>query len=148
FTATRGFVLRISAVLDLYQQPARASWLIQAIDPLTGEVLQDTTRGLLGPNDALGTGAGFVNYTIAPAADVETGERVNASARVLMTGFAPEDTEVLSQAVDAEAPQSRITAARIGSTDNFQIDWSVRDDNNGSGVKHVTLYVAENGGDF
>src|SRR5690606_35174805 len=69
FTATRGFVLRISAVLALYQQPARASWLIQAIEPLTGEVLQDTTRGLLGPNDALGTGAGFVNYTIAPAAD-------------------------------------------------------------------------------
>src|SRR5690606_20514555 len=45
FTATHGFVLRVSALLDLFQEPARASWLIQAIDPLTGEVLQDTTRG-------------------------------------------------------------------------------------------------------
>ncbi|HEY6817505.1 MAG TPA: putative Ig domain-containing protein [Croceibacterium sp.] len=148
FTQTRGFVLRISAVLDLYQQPARASWLFQAIDPLTGEVLEDTTRGLLAPNNALGIGAGFVNYTIKPGADLETGDRINASARVLMTGYAPEDTEVLSQAIDAGAPTSRIAVARIGTTDDFQVNWNVTDDNGGSGVKHVTLYVAENGGDF
>src|SRR5690606_6568787 len=77
-----------------------------------------------------------------------TGERINASARVLMTGYAPEDTTVLSQAVDAEAPESRIAVARIGATDDFQVEWNVTDDNGGSGVRHVTLYVAENGGDF
>src|SRR5690606_2083970 len=103
FIATRGFILRVSAVLDLYQEPARVSWLSQAIDPTTGEVLEDTTRGLLTPNNAVGIGAGFVNYTIKPASDLATGERINASARVLMTGYAPEDTTVLSQAVDAEA---------------------------------------------
>src|SRR3546814_1989888 len=40
FVATRGFILRVSAVLDLFQEPASASWLIQAIDPVTGEVLR------------------------------------------------------------------------------------------------------------
>ena len=43
-----------------------ATWLIQAIDPLTGEVLIDPTRGLLRPNDAQGHGAGFVVYTVEP----------------------------------------------------------------------------------
>ena len=148
FTATRGFVLRVSAVLDLFQQPAAASWLIQAIDPLTGEVLEDTTRGLLAPNNALGSGAGFVSWSVEPGDAIQTGDRISASARVEMTGFAPEDTTVLSQAVDAEAPESTITAARVGTTSDFQVDWAVRDDSAGSGMRHVTLYVAENGGDF
>ena len=56
FTHTRGFVLRVSAGIDLYQNPAGVSWVLQAIDPLTGEVLQDATRGLLAPNDAFGKG--------------------------------------------------------------------------------------------
>src|SRR5690606_33136288 len=133
FVRTRGFILRVSAVLDLYQQPASASWLIQAIDPVTGEVLQDTTRGLLAPNNAQGSGAGFVSYAVRPAADVATGETIAASARVL---------------VDGKAPESRLTATRIGTTNDYRIDWNVRDDNGGSGVRHVTLYVAEDGGDF
>jgi len=40
-----------------------ATWIIQAIDPETGEVLQDATRGLLSPNDAQGHGAGYVHIT-------------------------------------------------------------------------------------
>ena len=148
FTRTRGFVLRVSAVVDLFQSPARASWLIQAIDPLTGEVLEDATRGLLAPNNASGLGAGFVNYSVEPRDSVVTGDRISASARVTMSGFAPEDTIVLAQAIDAAAPESRITATRIASTDDFQVDWTIADDSGGSGVRHVTLYVAENGGDF
>src|SRR3546814_7906573 len=65
-----------------------------------------------------------------------------------MDGFAPEDTAVLSQLVDAEAPESQLAAARIAGTDDYRIDWTINDDNGGSGVRHVTLYVAENGGDF
>ena len=135
-------------MLDLFQSPARASWVLQAIDPLTGEVLQDATRGLLAPNNASGVGAGFVNYSVKPKDTVATGDRIGASARVIMNGFAPEDTTVLTQAIDAAAPSSTITAKRIAATSDFQIDWKVTDDNTGSGVKHVTLYVAENGGDF
>ncbi|MFA7603825.1 MAG: CARDB domain-containing protein, partial [Novosphingobium sp.] len=148
FVATRGFILRVSAVLDLYQSPASATWLLQAIDPITGEVLQDATRGLLAPNNASGAGAGFVSYAVRANDEIATGERISASARVLMDGFAPEDTLVLSQMVDAAAPESRIGATRIGATNDFLVDWSVLDDHGGSGVRHVTLYVAEDGGDF
>src|SRR3546814_6094817 len=65
-----------------------------------------------------------------------------------MDGFAPEDTAVLSQLVDAEAPESQLAAARIAGTDDYRIDWTINDDNGGSGVRHVTLYVAETGGGY
>src|SRR3546814_12321454 len=65
-----------------------------------------------------------------------------------MDGFAPEDTLVLSQTVDGEAPESRLSAARIAGTDDYRVDWRVQDGNGGSGMRHVTLYVAEAAGGF
>ena len=57
FSQAKGFVLRISAGIDV---PARqATWLIQAIDPDTGEVIQDPHRGLLPPNNAARFRSGF-----------------------------------------------------------------------------------------
>src|SRR5690606_28564675 len=121
FTATRGFLLRVSAGIDLYQEVPAATWLIQAIDPLTGEVLQDTTRGLLKPNDALGSGAGFVSYSIEASADAVTGAEVEASARVLFDTQAPEDTLVLAQPVDAAAPTTTLAVTRIGTGQSFNV---------------------------
>src|SRR5262249_21746493 len=80
FTRTNGFILRVSAGIDLVQK--EATWLLQAIDPLTGEIIQDPTKGLLPPNDARGQGAGFVTYTILPAATAVTGAQVSAPARL------------------------------------------------------------------
>ncbi len=124
FAATRGFILRVSAGIDLYQEPAQATWMIQAIDPLTGEVLQDTSRGLLAPNDALGTGAGFVSYTVEALPEAATGAKITAKARVLFDTQAPEDTQVLTQSVDGVAPTSHITVGRIGTTANFNVAWA------------------------
>src|SRR5262249_20924993 len=39
FTATKGYVLRLSAGIDL--KTGTATWLLQAIDPVTGELVQD-----------------------------------------------------------------------------------------------------------
>ncbi len=148
FAATRGFILRVSAGVDLYQEPAQATWLIQAIDPLTGEVLRSSSRGLLPPNNAEGAGAGFVSYTVEALADTPSGDEITASARILFDTQAPEDTIVLSQPVDARSPVSSITVSRIGSTDSFEVSWEVSDELGGSGFGHVTLYVATDGGDF
>ena len=162
FTYTKGFILRVSAGIDTYQNPAGVSWVLQAIDPLTGELLQDGTRGLLAPNDAFGKGAGFVSYTVearspdevkvtpqTPKNQVPDGV-VKASARVLFDAQAPEDTLVLEQRVDAVAPRTTLAVARIAGSDNYRLDWATSDGSSdaASGFKHVTLYVAENGGDF
>ncbi|MCA9266431.1 MAG: hypothetical protein KDA60_21375, partial [Planctomycetales bacterium] len=147
FTETDGFILRVSAGIDLFEN--EVSWLLQAIDPVTGAVIQDPNRGLLPPNNALGDGFGFVSYTISADDDIATGDVITAQARVLFEGAAPEDTEIVSQTIDAAAPITQLDVVRIpGATPNFEIRWNATDDENGSGFKHVTLYVAENQGDF
>ena len=62
---------------------------------------------------------------------------------------APLDTEKLTQLIDGAAPTTTLTASPLspGSSD-YQVRWSSGDDAGGSGVKHVTVYVAEDGGDF
>ena len=126
-----------------------ATWLIQAIDPLTGELLQDTSRGLLPPNNARGDGAGFVSYTVLPEDDVPTGTTIQAQARVLLNTAPPEDTPQLVQTIDGQAPASSVQVQPIlGSDNSFEVTWNATDDPRGSGLKHVTVYVAVDGGDF
>src|SRR5262249_36804310 len=49
-TSSKGFVLRIDAGIDVLT--STATWLLEAIDPNTGDVLDDATRGLFPPNNA------------------------------------------------------------------------------------------------
>ena len=147
FLDTKGFILRVSAGVDLASN--EATWLLQAIDPITGQLITDPNRGLLPPNNALGDGFGFVSYTIATEDDVNTGDQVTASARVFFNNAPPEDTELLTQVIDAAAPTTQLTVARVSpASSNFIVNWNSADDVGGSGFKHVTLYVAEDGGDF
>ncbi|MGM0485754.1 MAG: putative Ig domain-containing protein [Planctomycetota bacterium] len=147
FTEALGFVVRVSGGIDLSSRTA--TWLIQAIDPLTGEVNQDPNIGLLPPNNAQGRGAGYVSYTIEVDDEAATGDEVVADARVLFDNAPPRDTLQLNHRIDAVAPTTELTVNRLSSSSsNFEVTWSVADDDGGSGFRHVTIYVAENGGDF
>ena len=148
FTSTLGFILRISAGLDLSQNPAAVKWVIQAIDPLTGQPLTDSTRGLLMPNDAQGSGAGYVSWTAQLKPDVATGTMVSESAAILYDTQPPQTTETLTQAVDEIAPTTTLSATQIGTTNAYKVTYSVTDDEGGSGFAHVTLYVATDGGNY
>ena len=145
FTRSHGFILRVSAGIDALANTA--SWVLQAIDPLTGEKLDDPQRGLLSPHDGLGRGTGFVSYSIEPMADVATNTLIQADARVLFDTLAPEDTPTIQFNIDGSAPTTDLQVAAIGAND-FQVDWDAHDEAFGSRVRHVTLYVATDGGDF
>ena len=70
YIQTSGFILRVGAcAID----PATdtATWLLQAIDPNTGEVLQNATEGLL-----LAGQSGFVSYTMKPQSGLATGTQI------------------------------------------------------------------------
>ncbi|HEY7600112.1 MAG TPA: hypothetical protein VH741_09310, partial [Candidatus Limnocylindrales bacterium] len=137
----------VSAGIDT--QSHTASWVLQAIDPETGEVLADATRGLLPPNDALGKGAGYVSFTAQAAFGGETGAVIAQSARVILDTQAPVDTNEIVRTLDGAAPTTVVDAELVaqGGAD-YDVRWSAIDDPGGSGVKHTTVYVSEDGGDW
>ena len=142
FSQTKGFILRVSAGLDL--DTNTATWLLQAIDPNTGEVLQNATAGLLAPGEI-----GFVGYTIQPQKGLATGTQISAEATVLFNNSPPQDTGTLTQTIDSAAPATTLTAAPLmAGSSNYQVSWNAQDDPDGSGIKSVTVYVAEDGGDY
>ncbi|HEY7599778.1 MAG TPA: PPC domain-containing protein, partial [Candidatus Limnocylindrales bacterium] len=144
---SKGFVLRVSAGIDTTTRTA--SWVLQAIDPESGEVLADATRGLLAPNDALGRGAGYVSFTAQAAFGGETGAVIAQSARVILDTQAPVDTNEIVRTLDGAAPTTVVDAGLVaqGGAD-YDVRWSAIDDPGGSGVKHTTVYVSEDGGDW
>ncbi|MGE3817844.1 MAG: putative Ig domain-containing protein, partial [Isosphaeraceae bacterium] len=147
FVQSKGFILRVSAGLDVRSNTA--SWLLQAIDPDTGEVVQGPDVGLLAPNNAQGVGSGSVGYTIVPQEGLASGAEVRAQARVLFNTMPPQDTTALTQVIDGVAPATTLHAEPLvpGGAD-YLVRWTATDDADGSGVKHVTVYVSEDGGAF
>src|SRR5262249_3256309 len=147
FTKSKGFILRVSAGLEV--QSGVATWLVQAIDPATGEVVTDPGVGLLLPNDLHGHATHMVTCPIHPTAGLASGPQIKAQARVLFNPPAPQDTNEVADTIDGQAPAPTLTATPLtpgGSA--YQVQWSAQDDAGGSGVKHVTVYVAADGGDF
>src|SRR5205085_11111525 len=91
FTRSNGFILRVSAGVDLNSHSA--TWLLQAIDPLTGQLLRDPNNGLLPPNDAQGNGAGYVSYTVQVDPGAATGTPLTAKASATFDNTPPADTQ-------------------------------------------------------
>src|SRR5262249_7461939 len=90
FSKSKGFILLVSAGIDVNTRTI--TWLLQAIDPATGDVTLDPPKGLLPANNASGAGAGFVTYTVLPSSGVATGTSISAQARVLFGSAAPLET--------------------------------------------------------
>ncbi|MBU3058495.1 hypothetical protein, partial [Pseudomonas indica] len=154
FTATKGFILRVSAGVDA--STGIATWLLQAIDPDTGEVMQDATRGLLvasagaSQTQAEQQTRGFISYTIRSADTAASGAEITASARILIDAAPPIDSEVVSARLDVHAPQTALAVTALGNdtqgAPTFDVRWTAID--TASGIQSVTVYVAEDGGDF
>ncbi|HLF95978.1 MAG TPA: CARDB domain-containing protein, partial [Methylococcaceae bacterium] len=154
FSASRGFILRVSAGVDA--ETRIATWLLQAIDPDTGEVLRDPARGLLAPSNdptQAGTAAlrlGFAAYTVKALDTAQTGAVLATSARIFLDDAPPADSAANRVTLDAQAPATTVAVTSLGSdaqgAPSFDVRWNTEDD--ASGVKSVTVYVAEDGGDF
>ncbi len=121
-----------------------ATWLIQAIDPNTGALVEGAFTGLLGT-----AGNGRVSYQIQAKQGLTTGTEISTQARVFFNNAAPVDTQIITNTIDAVAPTSQVTAAPLvaGSSD-YLVKWTVADDPSGAGVKGTSVYVSDNGGEF
>ncbi|MDN5787881.1 CARDB domain-containing protein, partial [Pseudorhodobacter sp.] len=141
-SASRGFILRFSAGMDI--ESRTATWLVQAIDPKTGELL-DTA----GPEGLLLAGeSGGVKFTASADPDAISGADISASARILTDIAAPEDTTPYRYRLDGKAPVTTFTAKRLGEGSDYRIEWSAVDAANGSGLRDANIYASVDGGDF
>jgi hypothetical protein len=74
--------------------------------------------------------------------------KITANARILFNTLPPTDAVSVDQTLDARAPTTTVTAQQLDGSNDYQVTWEATDDAGGSGVRHVTVYVAEDGGDF
>jgi subtilase family serine protease len=143
-TASRGFILRVSAGIDTTTNTA--TWLLQAIDPETGELLRNTTAGLLLPNNTQDRGVGTVSYSVTSAFGLETNEVITASARIIFNNAPPVDTPEITRTLDMQAPVTTVSVTRLANGVDYEVRWAAVEEPGGSGVRHTTIYVAEDGG--
>jgi Legume lectin domain/RTX calcium-binding nonapeptide repeat (4 copies) len=141
--STLGSYVDISGKLDA--QTGQLTWLIQSIDPTTGELVSGINEGFLPPNNTKGDGQGFVTYRAKPKSDIPSGTTITAKARIVFDTNEPIDTPIWSNSIDRSAPTSNLqplAATTLGR--KIDVVWNGKDD--GSGVASYNIYVATNGG--
>ncbi len=147
-TATKGYLVDLTATIDV--QTGIATWTFTTIDPATGEQPIDPTIGLLPPDDANGSGEGFVNYTILPNSSDQTGDVVNALATVIFDTQPPLDTQAILNTLDTGAGLTSTVAPlpAFAPASLFNVSWSGSDASNGSALSTFDIYVSVDGGAF
>ncbi len=68
---------------------------------------------------------------------------------MLFNNAPPQETDTLTQTIDGTAPSTTLTATPLtAGSSNYDVTWNAQDDPTGSGIKSVTVYVSDNGGDY
>ncbi|WP_374356904.1 putative Ig domain-containing protein, partial [Chitinimonas sp.] len=93
---------------------------------------------------------GFVSYTVRPLASAPSEAYIEARATIQFDQRPPVQSARLRYQLDADAPTTQLTVRQrdVASAEapSFLVKWQASDA--ASGVRHVTVYVAEDGGDF
>lgn len=138
-----GLVVDVLATVDVVS--GIATWVLETIDPATGEPPEDALAGFLPPNDENGIGEGFVSYTIRPRSGIATWSVIDAEATIVFDTNEPIDTPPVFNTVDAVAPTSSISEANLEvETVNIFVSWSGEDDP-GSALRDYNVYVSTDG---
>ncbi|MCL4179872.1 MAG: tandem-95 repeat protein, partial [Verrucomicrobia bacterium] len=140
FSESRGYILQVTAGVDVNARVA--TWLLRAVDPDTGLLVTDPKIGLLSPGSV--ATAGFSVKALPEAAD---GARVTATARVIVDGGVPLDSNTVAATIDAVAPVTTLMVQTLGNG-TYALQWTARDNPLGAGVKDSTVYVSLNGAPF
>ena len=144
--ATLGLFVDVTASFNA--STMTAVWTFTSIDPTTLDAPADPHAGFLPPDDASGSGEGFVSYTIAPKASDATGTTLTAQAVVVFDTNAPISTAPFVNTIDAGPPTSQVNPLPATTTStSFSVSWS-GSDGAGSGIASYDVYVSTDGGPF
>lgn len=136
-----GVWLDVSAGIDVDNN--EMYWIFQSIDPETGVAPIDTI-GFLPVNDTLtGCGEGFVTFSVMSEDEMATGDTISEQANIIFDDNDNILTNTYTNMFDAVAP----TSVTVCDTSGVLYDYSLlfksvaTDDENGSGIRQVDLYV-------
>lgn len=122
-------------------------WIFQSIDPQTGMAPADSI-GFLPVNDTLtGCGEGFVSFSVAAIESTMTGDTIAERADIMFDENDTIPTNVWTNIFDAVSPTSQLWCDTTGVHDNYILKFKAlaADDENGSGVKDIRVYVNVDG---
>jgi hypothetical protein len=120
------------------------SWLMESIDPVTGQLVTDPLAGFLPPDNVQGQGEGYVIYTIEPRSGLATGTQITNQASIVFDLNAAIVTPITTNTVDVTPPASSMAALPANPTSIVPVSWSGYDA--GSGIAGFDIYVSTNGG--
>ncbi|HOD80210.1 MAG TPA: right-handed parallel beta-helix repeat-containing protein, partial [Phycisphaerae bacterium] len=125
------------------------TWIMESIDPVTGQLVTDPFAGFLPPDDADYNGCGSLSYSVQPKAGLATGTQITGQASIVFDVNAPMETNIVLNTIDAGGPSSQVDplpATAPGAS--FDVSWTGADDAGGSGVASYDIYVSDDGGVF
>ena len=136
-----GIWLDVTAGIDVENN--EMYWIFQSIDPETGVAPTDAI-GFLPVNDTLtGCGEGFVTFSVMSVDGMKTGDTISEQADIVFDENDDILTNVYTNMFDAVAP----TSVSVCDSSGVLLDYNLifksvaADDENGSGIRQVDVYV-------
>lgn len=140
-----GYYVDLIGGLDVARQ--QGFWTFSTIDPETGYAPWKSEMGLLPVNDSTHVGEGFVTFQLKPYEGLKTGDTISIQANIVFDQNDTIPTNRWTNKIDAGNPESKVTAELHPTLPSvYNLKFTGKDDEGGSGVKHVLLYLANHNG--
>lgn len=144
---TMSIYVDLIAGLDVTKN--QAFWKFSSIDPESGFAPWQSDRGMLPVNDSTHVGEGFVRFSIKPVSTMHTGDTISIQANIVFDENDTIPTNRWKNVIDAGTPTSRVTATVDADNAHlYRLKFEAADDETGSGVKQVYLYLANQFGTY
>lgn len=135
----------LTAGVDVTKQ--QGFWTFNSIDPETGVNPWQTDRGMLPINDSTHIGEGFVTFNLRLQDDLKTGDTISIAANIVFDTNDTIPTNRWCNKIDAGNPESKLTAELHPTLPNvYNLKFTGKDDEGGSGIRHLLLYLANHNG--
>lgn len=142
---TLNYYVDLIAGLDVAKQ--QGFWTFTTIDPETGYAPMQAERGLLPVNDDTHVGEGAVTFQLKPYEGLKTGDSISIQASIVFDTNDTIPTNRWCNRIDAGNPESKVSAELHPTLPNiYNLTFTAQDDEKGSGIKHLLLYLANHNG--
>lgn len=135
----------LNAGIDVVRK--QAFWTFSTIDPETGLHPWQVDRGLLPVNDSTHVGEGYVRFSLKPYEGLKTGDTISIAASIVFDQNDTIPTNRWKNVIDAGMPTSKVKGKADSKNENlYHLTLTAEDDKGGSGLRKVTMYLANNFG--